>query len=135
MKAVLDTNVVVSGTLTPHGSCGQILDLLVEGLFELHADDRILAEYEEVLFRPELQIDPADAATISDWLRSVVHLTTGAPLPVKLPDPDDRVFLEVASSAGAILVTGNLRHHPTSLRSGVTVLGPAEFLEVLRRSV
>jgi putative PIN family toxin of toxin-antitoxin system len=134
VRAVLDTNVVISGTLTPHGACGQILDLLVEGLFEVCADDRILDEYEEVLSRPELAIRREDSAVIVGWLRSIVRRAAAVPLSVKLPDPDDLVFLEVASSAGAILVTGNLRHYPGRLRAGVTVLSPAEFLEVLRRS-
>lgn len=135
MKAVLDTDVVVSGAMTPHGTCGRILDLLIEGLFEIYADDRILGEYDEVLSRPELAIDPDDAAILSRWLRSIAQATAALPLSVEIPDPEDLAFLEVASSAGACLVTGNLRHFPVRLRSGVTVLGPAEFLEILRRSV
>ena len=48
------------------------------------------------------------------------------------PDPDDEPFLEVALSAGVPLVTGNLRDFPTSLRQGVHVLSPADFLKTLR---
>ena len=56
------------------------------------------------------------------------------PLPVRLPDPDDAPFLEVAAATESILVTGNSRHFPKKAREGVVVLSPAELLELLRQS-
>ncbi|MFW6161606.1 MAG: putative toxin-antitoxin system toxin component, PIN family [Planctomycetota bacterium] len=133
MRAVLDTNVVVSAALTPHGVCAQILDLLTDGAFALCADDRILDEYEAVLYRPALRIVPGDAAIVLELIRSVVEIVPAYPLPVELPDPHDAPFLEVAASADAVLVTGNLRHYPSEARAGVTAVTPAEFLALLRR--
>lgn len=133
MRAVLDTNVVVSAALTAHGTCAQILDLLADGAFALCADDRILDEYDTVLCRPELRIVPRDAAVVLELIRSTADIVPGYPLPVGVPDPDDVPFLEVAASAHAILVTGNLRHYPSEARAGVTVVTPAEFLGLLRR--
>lgn len=134
MKVVLDTNVIVSGVLTTHGVCAQILDMLTEGVFGIYVDDRILAEYDSVLRRPRLHLIPDDAAEVIEWIRSVAERIGAVPLPAELPDPEDLPFLEVASSAGAILVTGNSRHYPKRSRGGVTVLSPREFLELLRRS-
>jgi uncharacterized protein len=134
VRVVLDTNVIISGALTASGVCGRILDALEEGLFEICADDRVLDEYDEVLRRPQLEIDAEDAASMSAWLRSVAAIVSAIPLPVELPDPDDLVFLEVAAAADAVLVTGNLRHFPVPLRTGAIVVSPAEFLEILRRS-
>ena len=133
MKAVLDTNVVVSAGMTVHGVCARIVDLLADGAFELLADDRILDEYDTVLHRPELRIVPEDAATVLDLVGSVAQPVSAPPLRVELPDPTDLPFLEVAAAAGAILVTGNTRHFPARARAGVTLLTPREFLDLLRR--
>ena len=134
MKVVLDTNVIVSAVLTAHGVCAQILDMLTDGVFGMYVDDRILAEYDSVLRRPRLQLVPDDAAELMEWIRSVAEPVGAVPLPAKLPDPGDMPFLEVAASAGALLITGNARHYPKRSRRGVTVLSPREFLELLRRS-
>ncbi len=51
MKIVLDTNVLISGILKPSGPPGRIVDLLRSGVLQLVVDDRILAEYTDVLRR------------------------------------------------------------------------------------
>ena len=134
MKVVLDTNVIVSGVLTVHGVCAQILDMLTEGVFGIYVDDRVLAEYDSVLRRPRLLLISGEVAEVMEWIRSVAEPVGAVPLPAELPDPEDIPFLEVAASTGAILVTGNTRHYPKRLRGGATVLSPREFLELLRRS-
>lgn len=134
MRAVLDTNVIVSAALTAHGACAQIVDLLAEGAFAICANDSILGEYDDVLHRPELGLMLADANALLGLLRAVAEPFAAIPLAVDLPDADDRPFLEVAAAAAAVLVTGNARHFPADARAGVTVLTPAEFLRVLRTS-
>lgn len=132
MNVVLDTNVVVSAVLTTGGSCARVIDLLGTGVYRLCADDRVLAEYDAVLRRPELGLDPADVDHVMELVRRTALPIVAPPLPANLPDPDDLPFLEVASAAGAVLVTGNARHFPAEACEGVRVLSPAEFLEVLR---
>ena len=134
MRVVLDTNVVVSAIMTAHGTCAQIIDLLADDAFELYADDRILAEYDSVLQRPQLRIVPEDAAVLLELIRSIADPVAAAPLPVRLPDPGDAPFLEVAAASESLLVTGSARHYPKSSRAGVTVLTPMELLERIRRS-
>lgn len=134
MKVVLDTNVLVSAVLTAHGTCARIVDMVADGAFDLYADDRILAEYDSVLHRSELQIAPEDAGIILDLIRSITDTVAAIPLPVELPAPDDAVFLEVAAASGSILITGNTRHFPKNSRAGVPVMTPSEFLELLRDS-
>jgi putative PIN family toxin of toxin-antitoxin system len=134
MRVVLDTNVIVSTVLTANGVCAQILDMLIDGVFGIYVDDRTLAEYDSVLSRPQLHIIPDDAAEVMEWIRFVAEPVAAVPLLAELPDRGDMPFLEVAASAGAILITGNTRHYPKRSRFGVTVLTPREFLELLRRS-
>ncbi|MCX5877879.1 MAG: putative toxin-antitoxin system toxin component, PIN family [Deltaproteobacteria bacterium] len=134
MKVVLDTSVIVSAVLTAQGVCARILDMLADAVFGIYVDDRILAEYDSVLRRPHLHLIPDDTAEVMELIRSVAEPVGPVPLPAQLPDPGDMPFLEVAASAGAILVTGNTRHYPKRSRVGVTVLSPREFIELLRRS-
>lgn len=57
MIIVLDTNVLVSGLLTPFGSSGEIVRMITSGKLILEYDSRILIEYEEVLNRPKFHFD------------------------------------------------------------------------------
>ncbi len=134
MRVVLDTNVVVSAVISVHGTCAQILDMLVDGVFDLYADDLILAEYDSVLRRAELRIQPADADVVLELIRSVADSVAAVPFSVRLPDPNDTPFLEVAAASSSILVTGNTRHCPRSSRTGVAVLTPREFIEFIPSS-
>ena len=95
-------------------------------------DDRILAEYRDVLAREKFKFDTERVAEILDYIRDQGRHVAPRALKVALPDPDDLAFVEVARSANAdALVTGNLRHYPAAVRNLVPVLSPAEFLEQL----
>ncbi|MDD3926736.1 MAG: putative toxin-antitoxin system toxin component, PIN family [bacterium] len=131
MNVVLDTNVVVSGTMTARGTCSRILDLLLEDIVVICVNDYILSEYETVLRRPELKIIPQDVEAVLNLIRSRADFVTALPLMTQLPDTDDLPFLEVAAAAEAVLVTGNMRHFPDHACTGVAVVSPAEFLKLI----
>jgi len=133
MKIVLDTNVVVSGLLSPFGPPGEIMRLVSAGEISLCLDARVLTEYAEVLARPKFAFDQDAIAALLDLISHEGQTVAAAPLPVSLPDPDDNPFLEIAlSGMAAYLVTGNLAHFPIELRLGVEVVSPAEFVAALR---
>lgn len=134
MKIVVDTNVIVSALLTPAGVCGQILDLLVEGVLQPCVDERMLAEYEEVLPEPRFPFTSVQVRTMLKIFRTVGEPVAALPLDAALPHEDDRPFLEVAATAQVILVTGNRKHFPKKACKGVTVLSPREFLDLLRHA-
>lgn len=132
MLVVLDTNVLVSGLLNPSGSPGRILDLVVLGTVQLAFDDRLLAEYEEVLGRSGLDFSPSSVESLLDHIRLLGVQVTAPPLPdMDPPDPDDVCFAEVALSANAILITGNADHFLVFEQMGLRLLAPAEFLDLL----
>ena len=133
MKLVLDTNVLISGLKTPGGTCAQILFLVIDGKITLCVDHRIMDEYERVTRDPDLRLDSRAVREILDLIRQTADAVTAGPLPVKLPDPGDLCFLEVASVSGAWLVTGNVRHFPEKERGDVVVLSPRHFLDALAR--
>ena len=128
MKVVLDTNVLVSGLITAGGACGQIVGLIAEERIQPCVDERILLEYEAVLSRPRFQIDAEDAAGVLELIRCNGEVFTPAPLAQEMPDAKDQAFLEVAATAGAVLITGNTRHFPPRVLAGVTVMTPSAFL-------
>ena len=132
MRAVFDTNVVISGLLSATGTCGRLLDLVLESTIALCLDARILEEY-RVARRPELGIDANDADRVLDFLESNSVSTVALPLRVILPDADDLPWLEVAAAEGVPLVTGNIRHYPKRSRCEVEVLSPRQFLDRLGR--
>lgn len=133
MIIVLDTNVLVSGLLQPLGSSGQIVRLVAAGELILCHDPRIMAEYREVLCRKKFRFDPDRVETLLEQIRAGGVPVAARPLPVRLPDPDDEPFLEVARQGKArCLVTGNLKHYPPDARLGVEVIAPRPFIELYR---
>lgn len=130
MRIVLDTNVLVSGLLSPAAPPGRIVDLVTGLRVAVLHDDRILAEYRDVVARPRLQIEAREAAAVLDVIeREGIHVVA-PPLAFTLPDPDDICFLEVAAAADAdALVTGNVRHfRPAEGDPDIPVMTPAEFV-------
>jgi len=129
LRIVLDTNVLVSGLLSPYGAPADVVRLVVSGGVTLCVDARILVEYGQVLARPKFAFDPDKVEALLDFIESEAVPVMPTPLDHGLPDPSDEAFLEVAIAGQAdALVSGNLVHDPARARAGVTVLGPADFL-------
>jgi putative PIN family toxin of toxin-antitoxin system len=132
MRVVVDTNVLVSGLLNPHGPPGRIIDLAVAGQIAILYDDRILSEYRAVLQRPRFGFDIADIQVLLGYLEQQGESVLALPVKLELDDPDDLPFLEVAVAGFAdALVTGNVRHfRPRSGKHRVKVLTPRKFCEL-----
>lgn len=126
---MLDTNVLVSGILSPHGLPAGVLRALLSETIELCFDERILFEYRDVLTRGKFSFDPEYVGELITFLEASGYSTIPAPLKIALPDPDDQMFIEVAvANLADFLVTGNLKHFPGSARAGVKVVSPRAFL-------
>jgi uncharacterized protein len=133
MRAVIDTNVLVSGVMNPHGSPGRVVDSIVSQAISVLYDDRILLEYRDVLLRPFFGFQAADVNALVDFIEFSGEQITAGPVNVVLPDPTDLPFLEVAIAGSAdALVTGNLKHFkPVRGRHPVSILSPAELLRLI----
>lgn len=134
MRVVVDTNVLVSGIINPHGSPGRIVDSMVSHALTILYDDRILSEYREVLMRPLFSFRRSDVDALLDFVEFAgQHVTAGAVL-ITLPDLTDLPFLEVAISGSAdALVTGNQRHFkPVRGRHAVPIVSPVELLRLMQ---
>jgi len=134
MKIVLDTNVLVSGLLTPFGTSGEIVRMVSAGMLILQYDSRILLEYQEVLYRTKFQFDKDQIDSLIDYIKKSGQAVPTSPLKKHLPDPDDAPFLEVAIGGGVeYLVTGNKVHYPRKFRKGIKILSPTEFINFYRK--
>jgi putative PIN family toxin of toxin-antitoxin system len=135
VRAVLDTNVVVSAHLKERGQEALILELALSGRFELVVSPALLQEYEEVLLRPRFNLYPA---AITRSIRAIRHLALLVSPTKSLNvtrDPDDNMVLECASSGKAhYVVTGNARDFPHRFQ-GIHVIAARQFLVILAASV
>ena len=121
--------------MSPSGIPGQVVDRILHGRLIAIVDDRILREYREVLMREELSIDRAEAQPLLEFFEADADRAIADAPSVQLPDPDDRMFLEVAMATEAdCIVTGNKRHFPAGLCRPVAVLTPRELINKYARS-
>jgi len=128
--AVIDTNVLVSALIThnPEAATAKVVRLLLEQEFVPLYDADIIAEYEDVLYRAKFPIlkETADAL-ISFIIENGIEASRGI-FDEPMPDEEDRVFYEVSlSQEDSFLVTGNLKHYPTSPH----VIAPADFINLI----
>jgi putative PIN family toxin of toxin-antitoxin system len=128
-RVVLDTNVLVSALLNSFGAPGRVLDLVLAGELTVAYDDRVLAEWRQVLRREKFGFSAGDIEVLLGFVEGEGISVNASPLAIELPDQDGLPFLEVAHAAEATLITGNTRHYPPEARRGVAVLDPASFLD------
>ena len=131
IKAVIDTNVIVSAYITKNleAATSKVLEAVMQNKLTPIYNDQIINEYSEVLHRkkfgiPEHLIKWVIDKIITNGVRGERVISDEF-----FPDPKDVVFYEVAlSKEDAYLVTGNTKHFPKK----PIVVTPAEMLEILR---
>ena len=131
LRLVIDTNIVVSAALKPDGLQRTVLLLAITKSARLYVSHDVLAEYREVLTRPELKIRKGPRQQLLQLIKAHAYSVKPArPLQVTA-DPDDNKFLECADAARAdYLVTGNARHFPKFWKK-TKVITSREFIGVL----
>ena len=136
MKVVIDTNIIVSGLLSPYGKPADILRLLLSGEVIICYDARIISEYRDVLHRSRFGFNRYKIEIILDYIENFGEIVTALPLKKSLPDPDDNPFLEVAISGKVnFLVTGNKRHYVKECCENIQVVTPLEFIEAYSNKI
>ncbi len=105
--AVFDTNVLVSALMSrrPESPTVALLDYVLDGRIVLLYNEDILNEYDDVLHRSKFDFSDERIQAVIDLVKTGIYLdpTTSSE---DFPDPDDRVFYEVAlTKDGAYMVT------------------------------
>ncbi len=135
IRAVLDTNVLVSGFVNRLGPSGQILLIWEAAGFTLIVSEEILIELDDVLNRPYFLARLQEAAVdgFLDLLRTEALVISPDPsISGACPDPDDDVVLATAVAGhAAYLVTGDKDLQSVGAAGGVTIASPRDFLTLL----
>ena len=130
-KAVLDTNIIVSGLRNPERNAASVLRLAESRAFRCYVSQEMLNEYEEVLARTSLGLKPEQIKKFLRMLRRIFFMANPAKQVEAASDPDDDKFLECALKARAdYIVTGNLRHFPPQFQD-IRVVSPRQFLSIV----
>jgi uncharacterized protein len=137
-RAVLDTNVIVSGLISPLGAPGKILELLADGTFVLILSAALVHEARRALRRPrirkyvrlsdeEIELRIAQLETLADPVEGKLELE------VAVRDPND-VMVIIAGVEGRAdyLVTGDDDLLSLGEYERIAIVTPRAFLEVLR---
>lgn len=134
MRAVLDTNVVVSAVLG--GTTRDILDALRAGRFTMVASTAVLAEYAAVLRRDKFGLSAAAvSAVIELFLRRAAIVTPIEQVRVVADDPADDAFLDAAVAGQEDVVVSGDRHLlALGAFRGIPILHVREFLTRLESS-
>ena len=128
--AVIDTNVLVSALITknPEAATAKVVRLLLDNGFIPLYDADIIEEYEDVLHRSKFPILPEVADALISYIVEHGVEASRVNFDEPMPDEDDRVFYEITlSKEDSFLVTGNLKHYPTSPR----IITPADFINII----
>ena len=133
MRAVLDTNVLVSAYLEPSGGPARILRNFRQHGFILVLSEAILVEFQEVMAYDRLRrvhlLSDVEISAIVANIREFASLVAPVErLSVVPDDPDDDKILEAAVAGEAAFVVSGDRHL-LQLRTyrGIRIVTPAVF--------
>ncbi len=132
MRAVVDTNTLVSGLLW-HGNPSRILDAILENRLELCLSEELLGELTDVLCRQKLAQQVAKRGLNADWSCSFIRdrcLLFSPVAPFELPELRDRKDLPVLAAARAaaadLIITGDKDLLSLNSFAGIPIVDAAE---------
>ena len=131
---VPDTNVLVSGSIVPHGNPAFILDNWRNEKVQLVTSLEILTEFQRVMMEkfnaPQNEIEVLNAFFI--WKGKIVE--PKQKFNVIKEDPSDNKFLEVAIEGKAdYIVSGDKDLLRIKNFMGINIISPAEMASILKK--
>jgi putative PIN family toxin of toxin-antitoxin system len=134
--AVIDTNVLASGLLSPAGNEALILLAIHQGLLHPCFSEEILEEYATVLARPKFAFSPDQITAVMAMFRGKGELFAPKASAAASSDPGDTKFLHCTEAAQAdYIVTGNKRHFPAEACGVTRIVGAGELLDRITREI
>ncbi len=131
IKVVIDTNVVVSATLVDQGPSAGILNLATNRKLQMFVSPVILAEYDKVLRRPRLKLDPTRISAVMALIRRTsTEVFPSRTLRISQDEADNR-FYECADEAAAdYLITGNTQDFSKDHQT-TKIITPRDFIDLV----
>ena len=125
IKVVLDTNILVSALWTHIGNPSKIVDMFFTDKIYVYYNLKIMEEYQDVLTRPKLNFPSEKISWLLNRIKEKGILINAEKSTISMIDETDRKFYDTAKTAGAILITGNIKHY-----SGESfIVSPADFIQ------
>jgi putative PIN family toxin of toxin-antitoxin system len=138
LKAVLDTNVLISALLSSDGIPNQLLRQ-AKLTYQLFISREILEEVRDVLLKPKIQrkmslTEDKILAFLSTIQRVAIVVENPPLLPIIEDDPDDDVILACSLEAKVdYLVSGDIHLKRIGSYKGISVVSPSEFFAIINR--
>jgi hypothetical protein len=139
VRAVVDTNVIISALISPAGPPGQIIATWRLGRIIVVTSEAMLAELREAVHYPRVRrripMSDDELVTVLDDLTSAATvLDEPGHMAVLIRDPDDAIFVEAAIAGEAdYIVTGDRDLLELGSYEGIRIVTPAEFVALLPR--
>jgi putative PIN family toxin of toxin-antitoxin system len=139
LRAVLDTNVIVSGTISSTRALYEVLEAWRHRRFTLLTSLLILEEVQRVFEYPRIKtpyrLDAETAETILAQFTKYAVVTPGELAVREIEDdPADDMFLACAVEGAAdYIVTGDRHLLDVGTYRGVSIVGPRSFLVLLEQ--
>lgn len=131
---VLDTNVLVSGSIVPRGNPAFILDSWRNGKIQIVTSFEILAEFQRVMLEkfhaPQHEVEMLNAFFI--WKGKLIE--PKQKFDIIKEDPSDNKFLEVAVEGKAdYIVSGDKDLLRLKSFMGIQIISPAGMASILKK--
>lgn len=102
MRVIVDTNIIVSGLISPTGPPGKIVDALLQGFLVPVMSPATLAELEAVLMRPRLRTlferAGVEAMEFLAEFCELAEIIVPNPTDISVRDENHRIFLDLAAA-------------------------------------
>jgi uncharacterized protein len=133
LKAVLDTNILISALISATGTPHQIYRAWLASSFTLVTSEQQLEEFKEVCSRPQIRkfVKPIEVGNFVNAIRKRAVILEAYESSDVSSDPDDNYLFGMAFTSGAAFIVSVDREHVLSVGKvkGVTAITPSAFLK------
>lgn len=138
LRVVLDTNIIVSGTIQGRGNPFLIMEEWRKGHFLLITSEALIEEVGRVFSYPRIQEYGVTSTQIQGVIRLLRRYGISTPGKLKVSDisedPSDNQVLSAAIEGNADYIVSGDQHLQKFRRyKGIAILTPREFLDILKR--
>jgi putative PIN family toxin of toxin-antitoxin system len=134
-RVVLDANTLASGAITTTGTLASIIDAWRNGKYTVIVSEPILLELERTLQKPYFQqrLTNEQSSRFIMLLRkrAIISTITISVRGVATHPEDDLILATALSAKANYLVTGDAKLQKLGTYSGIRILSPRAFLDIL----
>ena len=135
VKIIVDTNVLMSG-LFFGGVPKNIVDLVIDDLFECYASIDILSEYRKTYEKMKNQwFKPDSQISIDSFIANTILIFPSTPIRV-CRDEDDNKFIECAETCDAdFIITGDKDLLVLQKYKNIEIVTSKEFVDLINSEI